>query len=255
MFGLAHYFRATGVLALIAILLTLDFSQPVRRPLTYLLITGLIFLLTVSPIIQYNYQQLHVVSLNPYHNGGWVLLTGSNITWRGHYNADDLRLLDQTFKQAQVPPNTSPYLFRDDLARQLAIQRIESNLPTFLWFVVSVKPFTYWGELTGMWALAGLKNKTAILAITTFCVFFHRLLLLLAGWALFKSARWISQDGKLGLLAYLAFALLTTAAHLLIEVQGRYHFMFIPLLVLVIAGWYAQRQPISTAPIKTGTPY
>jgi hypothetical protein len=255
--GAAHWIRLTTPLFVLASLLFLLLrpDRNLRARLGEGLFLCLGFAITVSPIAAFNHSTIGVLSINSSHTSGWSLLVGTNLASRGMFNMADYRLYQQEMRKRGGPKKGEhDALFADRVARNMGLMRIAANpLPIVKMAVIEKVP-----RLWARPAMLGWSVETSRLAPIKTIVYmlaagWHGLIvalawtaLLLRGWM--GSVRWDASQ------IYLWGALLTTVAHALLEVQPRYHHMFLPLLCLCV-GWLWILCESGIQSVRHGSPY
>jgi 4-amino-4-deoxy-L-arabinose transferase-like glycosyltransferase len=228
--GLAHVFRATAPIFVVALALALWPALRWRIAGRLLpLLAG--FLLAVSPVLWFNRQVLGIWSLSSYQMGGWSLYLGSNPRHMGLWNAQDVADFEAIAEQTPLPPTLHPAVARDRLAARLGWERMVQHPANWVAAALLFKPYHYWGQPNGLWwAYHHFADRPlALLAWRLLFVLFLKALLFGAALALWRgpgaafqpaAPRWMWRF-------MLYFALLALGSHLFLEVQGRYHHIFL----------------------------
>jgi 4-amino-4-deoxy-L-arabinose transferase-like glycosyltransferase len=235
--GLSHWIRPTAPIFLAAaavFTLSVRGRWPRRVAMTALLTTG--FLAAVTPIIVLNQRTLGVPSPLSSQQGGWSLLVGTNTESHGQYNLEDSRLLNEEMARRQPRPDENPAIFQDRVARDLALERIRTRPLRHIQLALCSKIPTLWGSSANLgWSLAGTRGIEQFkLGITWASTLYYWAMLLLATAAIF-SRRWPRPNSWNALTVYGMAALAITFVHAFMEVQPRYHFMFLPFLAILAA--------------------
>lgn len=254
--GLSHYFRATAPLALGCLLWVegwawaehkVSFATWWRSNLSRFAVVAAVFMAVISPIIWHNRQRLDIWSLSPYQMGGWSLFLGTNPTYLGNWNAEDVRFFDSLCVAHPPRQGKNPYLYRDRLAKRLALDRFQKHAPAYFLAAIGFKPYCFWGDPSGafwvnqQFAPGTWANRLAALWL----VLWHKCILLAAALALWRSAtRYKSSEISWSLAPaiyldriYLCMAIVHTLFFLFVETQGRYHNVLLGWLC-----WWAVKQ-------------
>lgn len=237
--GTAQWMRPTMPLFLVS-LLTPTVLVWWRRPAKLACLAGCLLLgaaLLVTPILDHNLEELGIVSINPSQMGNWSLLVGANLKTRGWYTFEDVRLLQEEVAKRNIPPGVHPLIFAEGVSLELTWKRIMADPTGYLWLALVHKPLSLWGRT------AHLRHSlaTSVLGwwahpIEDFANYWYKLLVMVAAGALLWGG--VRRRLPTGVLLSLTLAaLLTTLSHAVLEVQPRYHFMFLPWLAMLAASW------------------
>lgn len=233
--GLAHYFRTTTVVFGLAGAFYLIFfgKNTVHWKNTAAAVAS--FLLVIGPIIWHNRQAYGIWSANSYHTGGWSLFLGSNTESHGFWNSSDVALMAEALQNHPPNINENASIHADRLAQQMAIERIKQQPWKWFFSGLLTRPFALWGDLTiSLWAELRLVHACWHWPVVSIFFLYHKLLLFLAGLGLLRAGQSIRRLPSAMMWLILA-ALFTTFLHLIFNVEGRYHHVFLPL----IAAWAA----------------
>ncbi len=237
--GASQWMRPTMPLFLVSLLTPLVMRWE-RRPRKLAWLTGSLLLglfLVLTPIVEHNWDELGIFSVNPSQMGGWSLLVGANLKSRGWYTFTDVHLLQDEVTRRTVPPGMNPLLFAERVSLELTFKRIAADPLGYLWLAVLHKPLSLWGRTAHlrhslMTSVLGLWME----GIETVANYYYKLIMALAVGALLWGG--LRRRLPTGVLFSLTLAaLLTSASHTVLEVQPRYHFMFLPWLALLAASW------------------
>ena len=239
--GLGQYVRSTMPLFVAASLLWLLLVRgSLQRKLARLAILGTTFLLTISPIVAHNRQELGIWSVTLQQLSGWSRLVGSNLESRGAWNkADELLVRARLDSEPAPDDELHPVLRRDRAARQLAHQRWQENPSNLLQMIATDKVFTLWGQAAFLSVVTD-NTRPALLpaapAIKAAGHLYYMAVACAAGWALVLLG--LARSTPFSALAVFVWsALLSTLAHMILETQSRYHYTFLPLLCLAAAAF------------------
>lgn len=236
--GAAHWMRPTTpffVLSLILLLTILWY----KRPFKFTLLAGSLlfgFSLLVAPIAKINYDKLGILSVVPSQLGSWSLLEGANQWSHGWYTSRDVHLVKQEVAARQWPADMAHTLRCESVARELALKRITSDPLAYLKLFVQ-KPLSLWGRVNHQ----RHSLTTSVLGywregIETYANYWHKVMLAIGAVALlWGGLRKLLPTGVF--FPMTLSVLLVCAAHAFLEVQPRYHFMFIPWLAMVVGSW------------------
>lgn len=250
--GAAHWMRPTTpffVLALLGLTALLWY----RRPLKLALLTvGLFFglALLIAPMMVINQEKLGIPSPVPAQLGCWSLLEGANQKTQGWYSMLDLRLVAQEAAVRDWPENMPRALRLEAVARDMAWQRISGDPVAYLQLCLFQKPLSLWGRVNHQrHSLATSVLGRWDQGIETYANYWHKVMLALAAVALL----WGGLRGALPSGVFFAMtlaALIASAAHTILEVQPRYHFMFIPWLSILVGSWLVMPARRERAKVK-----
>lgn len=239
--GLSQYVRATSLALLPAFLvLPLLVRVPIRQSLRMGLVTGVAFLLVLGPVAVGNAQRGRL-SVSTSDWLGWQLYVGTNQTYNGIWNNDDLQRFEA------FPGDTVAE--RSAVAARLGLQRITSDVPAFA--ALAVRKFrAMWGaDDYSMYYSVILQEPPPkhheIMALLVLTSAYWTALTVGTFIALVRERR---RRPPLVLLAASCIAIVAVA-HTFLEVQTRYHAYLTPLLcalaaaaILQIFGGQAQQR-------------
>jgi hypothetical protein len=226
--GLSQYVRPMSQ-ALLAAWVIVPFltGLAVRRAALAACIAIVGFVLVLAPIVAYNLEKHGDLSLSTSAYGGWSLYVGANQEYDGQFNREDRSIL--------VAPAGTSIWDRSDVAGELAVRRILDDPQGFASLGVR-KFWIQWSDDTygATYALSvpGVDERTrqvfALLSQVAYAT-----LTVAAAVALYRGRR----QRHLVALFVATLVVIVAAAHVLIEVQPRYHAYVIPLLVVLAAPW------------------
>ncbi len=241
--GVSHWIRQTSPVFMLAILLSL-IAQSTRhwkdRALSSLaFVVGVV--LVIIPIVYFNLANLGDFSIQAAQGFGWSVLVGTNPESRGRYNVQDLHRLDQELLERPPIPGEHPLLAWNRVAKEMGLKRIAENPVQFVKLVLWHKISILWGSSAHLgWSFASKKLRWAYPEVENWASYWHWLMLFLAAPSAFALARSPRLPSGWTVVSVYGLAMLLFAAvHLLVEVQPRYHHLFLPFLVLLIGqGWW-----------------
>ena len=240
--GLAHWMRATAPLFAVIVGAFLCL-RPGERLYNRAIKGGMLaagFGTLVLPTVVFNYQTYGIVTINASQAAGWSLMMGTNNESGGAWNAEDVNLFHEELGKAEAEEGEHPAIFRNRVARQIAMRRIAED-PTGLFFtILRYKVSNLWGNAANLkWSLRTSRLAQAENYIWAFSDFWHKVALIACAVILFRRRRQMSAWDDIGAV-YIFCALAKTLIHLVFEVQPRYHHMFIPLFCITLAGAFTQ---------------
>jgi hypothetical protein len=247
-FGINHWVRATSPIFVFSILSFMLLSTKVK-PLTRIssaiwVIIG--FVITISPIIGFNYSTYGKLDINSIHGQrGKSLLIGTLTegqgrcdSWRRIEDQDYLsKEMDNYYRDNNILDTCSSMRFyiQDKVYSQIAFKRINENPWGFTRLVLKDKIVNLWGIVAGL----GFSLDTSSFSryknvIWGGAELWHRLLIMFTGLILIlksftKVRLWDERQ------IFVFAAILTTLSHIFLESHPRYHHMFLPLLVMYIS--------------------
>jgi 4-amino-4-deoxy-L-arabinose transferase-like glycosyltransferase len=234
--GIAHWIRPTAplfiLIATLFLLLEPNMVWVRIRNTVYFLAATMI---AIVPIMWLNQSAIGFPSPMVSQQGGWSMLVGTNVASHGWYNTEDVELLNREVARRRYNPAEHPVVFRYRIAREIAIKRLQDNPVAFLCMA-----FRY--KITDLWRPGGLfwsmnKSRLSLLyrPICGVAAVYHVLMVLLCSAAIFRRCK-PSMLKWNAVTVYIYAALISVLAHLFLEVQPRYHHMFLPLIVMYGAG-------------------
>lgn len=237
--GAAQWMRPTMPLFLVSLLTTMALGWW-RRPAKLACLAGCLLLgtaLLVVPILEHNLEELGIVSISPSQMGNWSLLVGANLKSRGWFTLNDVHMLQEEVARRTVPPNVNPLIFAEEVSRELTWKRIMADPMGYLWLAVVHKPLSLWARATHLrHSLVTSVLRQWRKDIEAVASYYYKLLMAVAIGALLWGG--LRRRLPAGVLFSLTLAaLLTSASHAVLEVQPRYHFMFLPWLAMLAASW------------------
>jgi 4-amino-4-deoxy-L-arabinose transferase-like glycosyltransferase len=241
--GLMHLARNLGLIFLLPLIIAYLFI--VKSSYQYKLWAGLFailgFLVCLSPLILFNYQKAHTISINSNHIGMMSLLFGTNKSSNGGWNLEDIKLA--------YGPSHNYLLLSEDYdetrVKNEIIYRIFDQPKNFVKFVLTKKIENMWAndiygyywtigvnegraDIQQIFASNNFPSQTFIINISNRYYY----IIMIAGvlGIVISLVKW----QNLNLLIILP--LLTLAGlHIFLEVQGRYHLPFMPFLCFYAA--------------------
>jgi 4-amino-4-deoxy-L-arabinose transferase-like glycosyltransferase len=230
--GLAQYIRPTS-LALLPALLVLPFllRQPWKRAMGAAFGMVVAFLLVLAPVAAYNHRVEGKWSLSTSNYGGWSVLVGTNQKHNGAWNVDDVALMAKYTDLREM----------NRAAQQEGVRRLTSDPAGFIALAGRKFPLmwaqedyaTYWTLGTG--PKPDVKLTAPLMLLSQL---FYAFVLVAALLALLLERRRRPAAGLL----FGAVILTLTGIHSLMEVQSRYHFYVVPLLIVLAAGAFRPKE-------------
>lgn len=248
--GWAHWVRPTGLLFLLATGATMVIVQGcdgrLWRGISRTVAVAAGASLPIGLIVGLNLCSFGCVSLSPSQMGGSSLLLGSNIETAGRWNESDANWCIDELPRETVPPGMYPAVYRDRRAKEKGWERIRANPIAFAACVLTGKMYNLWGApATLSWPLftSRLEDFMKVQWVMAVALLHYAIAALLLVRCVGRSA-WGAVARSPALFQLLLAALVTSAAHCLLEVQPRYHFAFVPLWAMLLAiGFSSDDEP------------
>jgi len=263
-FGMAHWTRATAPVFVISAIVYILFDKNNRHVIKYFSIVVFIggFLLIISPIARYNFENSGNFDIKPIHGQqGKSLIIGTFYEGEGRCQSWQLnenhRLLEEevlnyfaTYDQDSVEFNSLTQheygLIIDKVYTKVAMQRIMESPEKFIVLVARDKIKNYWGIVAGL----GFSLDNTILSkyksvIWAYSEIWHRLIILLCSYTLLVLLLRKVDLWDIRLLLVMS-ALIATLSHIFLESHPRYHHMFLPLLLLYIGEYFFDRSGLDS---------
>lgn len=229
----AHFIRPVSVIlfpVLFVYLFVVAKNTPLKRAIVskvfILLLVGVGFLTTIG-VLNATVRNLTGVSILK-SSSGFSLLVGTNFNSSGMYNADDEKIIYE---------NNFDYEKIHGEGTRIAIERILSNPKQFA-LLAEKKFIIQWAseDFAMLWSINNLNRETGVSSFILaraadaglVLQLGYAILLLLAGAGFFLSYR----NGMTIQFIILLLLGVFVAAHTLLEVQSRYHYSVIPLMVI-----------------------
>jgi hypothetical protein len=236
--GLSHWMRATTPLFCASVFLFLFFdTNQVKKKVIYLASFVLGFMFLLIPMVICNKKELGKASITPSQQSGWSMLVGTNVSTHGRWNKQDEELVLREMSSKQPLPGENSWIYRNRIARDLAIKRLNKNLKQFVKMVFGYKFAALWGKSGELyWSIP--VNSNSYIAITYMDRFYHMVIIILSCVAIFKRSHILIKLWNVTII-YTGFALFSTFAHVFLETKPRYNHMFLPFLVMCAASLIA----------------
>lgn len=226
-FSLGFAARTTGAFVILAVVITLLLA-PINFKVKALSL--IIFLsAAIGAFLLYREAIRSRISVYPTSTSAFSLMVGTNIDAAGRWNENDLRQYSafERFEDAV------------DFAWTESLRRITSNPAGILQLMLQKAVRLWWGEdYSAYWSTANMYMshfqgdpdalREAIRSISQ--IFYLSTWILAAAGSFFLTAH---QGGQLNVL--LMTILGSTLAHMLLEVQDRYHYTLMPLVFILVA--------------------
>lgn len=257
--GVGHYFRSTTPLVFFSMALAeglscfqADWEHRKALLLSALkrltIVTG-VFLLTISPVLWHNRQDLGIWSIASYQMGGWSMYLATNPVYLGNWNMEDVVFFDSLYAAHPAPATANAYLYRDSLAKHLAWERFKAHPGAFFSAVCFFKPYCLWGDPSGsFWVNQQFAPGTfGSRFFGLWLVVWHKCILCAAGLALWHK-KWRNAYLHFPLLSniFLWFSIFNTVLFVMMGTEGRYHNVLLGWLC-----WWASVAIIAQAETKT----
>ncbi len=240
-FGAAYWVRPTAPLFILAALcfLVIDNNVLLKRflyPACFL--AGVIFL--VIPMMFCNKATLGIASPFPSQIRGWSMLVGTNIVSHGRWTQADEDLVEREAASRVPGPNENQAVFRDRVAKELALKRLKEDPIGFIKMVMKYKFAALWGRGEELgWSIPDTSPFYPLYWPVTFIErLYHMLIVLLASAAIFRRCHPIVTKWNV-VTVFIYSAILTTGSHIFLETKPRYNHMFLPLLAICAASLIA----------------
>lgn len=191
----------------------------------------------VGLIVWLNVASFGIASPSPALMGGFSMLVGTNLDVDGAYNKPDALWFSEELAGVEVPAGIHPAVYRDRLAKQRAWDRISAQPVEFITCALTAKMYSLWGlPATLSWplfssSLAKIMTVQWVMAVATLHYAIAAFVLVVCAGRTVRQAATRSP----ALLMLVAAAVLTTATHVFLEVQPRYHFAFVPMWSMLLA--------------------
>lgn len=240
--GVAQYFRPIASLVIISFIFFIFFEFKFKDFFYKSVISVFTFFLVVSPIVSYNYLNHNNFSISPstHVSSGWSILLSSNPIYNGSYNTEDLIFLNKEFQKVKNDSISIP-VQKNILAKNLGIERIKKNLGSFIFNCIVLKPYMFWGENANYNMVhISLSNNYIKLFIDWIGKVFQKILLIFSFFCILKNYYNII-DNKIIMLCIFT-SIFFTFAHLFLEIQPRYHFHLIFILIILSSNFLSQNQ-------------
>lgn len=234
--GSSHWVRNTALAFLLASLLFLalhDGWQFKRRAAALTaLSTG--FLLPVLPLMYLNSVTIGVLSPTASQQGGWSLFVGANSASLGMWNKQDEVLIDGLVAARMPLEREHRAVVRNRIATEMALQRIRGQPGIYMWTILRYKISLLWARAAEIsWSVRTSRFGAGEPWVRVIVNIFHAIAAVasVGGLACGAVRRQYAWDVRQ--ILFWA-ALFTTGVHCVLEVQPRYHHVFLPTLAIAI---------------------
>jgi len=234
--GCSHWVRNTAFVFLAAssLYLALHDRWLLTRRAAAVGALGAGFLLPVLPLLYLNAATIGFPSPTVSQIGGWSLFVGANTTSLGMWSKQDVVLIDGLVA-ARVAAREHRLVARDRIAREMALRRIRDQPGLYVWTMLRHKVALLWaGAAEISWAVRTSRLGAREAWVRATVNGFHAMAVVAAVAGLIAAAVRRQYAWDVRQILFWA-ALLTTVVHCLVEVQPRYHHMFLPTLAIAIA--------------------
>lgn len=234
--GLSQYIRPTSLALVPAVVAYLWLACRPFEPRRFLALAATAVastLIVLAPVVAWNWQTHHKLTISTSTYGAWSILVGTNQANNGCWNADDARWI------AQFPPAE-----RDAHAKAEAIHRITSDPLGFAALAVRKFAFMWGAEDYGVYWTLDVKPGPDRKAPTALYLLSQLGYTLIIGLALVAMLFYAEVPASVALVL---FGLATlVGVHSFLEIQSRYHFYWTPLFCGIAgvgaARWWRRRQ-------------
>jgi hypothetical protein len=238
--GMATWVRPNAPIFLAAVLAFVMLKKVGATPLwtrTRLALGGLAgFALLTAPIVYLNYRDAGIISAIPSQQSGYNLMFGTSVAERGRWNEADCEILKAELSRRERPPGMNHFVFTNQVAREIGLNRLKTQPLSILYTAVRYKIPELWGLPAGLcWSLETSRLKANYYTICYLAVFYHGVMVALCAWIVLRHGRLFAPLDQRWI--YILAVLLATMSHLILEVQGRYHHGYLPILAICIGGY------------------
>jgi 4-amino-4-deoxy-L-arabinose transferase-like glycosyltransferase len=245
--GLSNWVRGTAPLFIFSwVLCVFIYYGNVRRKILKAMCLSAGFLVVILPILIHNYTHLNVLSLSMQRMSGWSMMMGVNLECNGGYNG---KLAKDVNEEAENNIGRSDgecfAIYRDDLAKKKAEEIVKrSPLPVICMGLTSkIAEFVAKAESTIGWSISTSRYSYSkgFMLVWLINNALYVLLISVAGLVLLQHSLSEYCVVQPVLLCYIGAFLLSVVCHMVLEVQPRYHHMFIPLFITLVACSHCDR--------------
>lgn len=186
------------------------------------------------PLLYLNYVTIGFPSPTASQLAGWSLFVGANSASRGMWNKQDEVLIDGLVAAQATLPGEHRLVVRDRIANEMALQRIREHPGVYVRTMLRHKVALLWARAAEIsWSVRtsrfGAREPWVRVMVNIFHVF--------AAVAAAVGLTYVAVRGRYAWdVRQILFwaALLTTVVHCVLEVQPRYHHVFLPTLAIAI---------------------
>jgi len=238
--GIAHWMRPTAILLILSSLLFIGFNPNKMlklriKNMSFLIIAVIILLI---PIVLLNYSTFDIISirsLSSTQSLGWNMVVGTNLESHGRWHKEIRGKIFEEMKKYEPKKDEHPILFRDRVAKNIALKRVCERPFDLLFMAIKYKIKSLWGDVATLHlSLSTSRFKNFAGKICLLSDIWHKIILLVCAITIILGVnRKIFQLNILQI--YLYFALLTTTLHFFLESQPRYHHVFLPYISICVS--------------------
>ncbi len=239
--GIAQYFRSTAFICLFSVIVALIFFKRRLKILKVnykIIIICTTFILSILPIISYNYRVLKIISISPYQQVWWSFYLSTNTKTIAEYNNEDVLLLLKEAGKRGYPSHINRIVFEDRVALDMAFERINSNVKKYL-ITNTIKPFVFWGRASTYNFSEKFELSVMAQFVRVGAFLYYKIILILVLMTIFMALRYRDYFWLKSTIVnfFIIYAIIVTMSHIFLEIQGRYHFMFNPLFCILAGGY------------------
>lgn len=226
-FALANAVRPMALIALAAVVVftLLIYRQKELRLKAAYICTAIIAYFIISGLWGYTLERALLLKPSQKYSIGWGLYVGMNKDSNGMWNVEDAKYLDTLRQKYNSPEQIQKALFDKTIESRFLNSSLSEQTKFFLTklTVLNTTDDTIFGWIPSLIYLRGAFHYYYLALTSLFLL------------ALIKR-RCNLYTGYI-LLIYLGLL----AGHLMVEVQPRYNFIFIPLYIIIASGFFKQR--------------
>ncbi|ARN56304.1 ArnT family glycosyltransferase [Sedimentisphaera salicampi] len=235
--GLSNWTRGTAPLFLLAwILYTLFYLDKVSYSLKGAFMVFLGFIIVVLPIFIHNYNVFKIVSPSMQRITGWSLMMGVNLDNQGGYNGKLASKIGANINDKNKENNVHDSILKSKLAKEEALKIVKESPFKVLTMILTCKPSKFIAKAESVmgWSLTTSPHSNLLMFLN---IINHAVYITLIFWSgVILCTRWFYYkiEKTVPLNAFLWAFLLSFFSHMILEVQPRYHHMFIPLFIIIL---------------------
>ena len=234
--GLCNWVRSMTPIFLFSFALCLLlFTERIRQKLLRCVVFTIGASVFIVPAVVHNYRQLGLITPVMQQTGGWALATGLSLKSQGGYDRELSLRMSALAKEKY--PDMQITMAKSKVCQEQALRQLRESPGPIARMIFTRKLWRFLGRWEGLyWSISNSSFKQApwFLCLSLFHQISYFLLAVLCGWVLTvrKMESW--PDRWKLMFPYMLSFLLSIGVHLLLEGSARYHFMFLPLMVMTI---------------------